>query len=111
MSSLQAQFQAERKQRAKYISFEDQKIAQNMATTLSGIINQEPKTADLLNYSQPPVQKQLLFDSIKWDGANFAYPVPESKGVPREENAGFVKRTVQSTCAVNEGIGNYRADL
>jgi hypothetical protein len=65
----------------------------------------------LLNYSLPPVQRQLLFDSIKWDGANIVFPVPEAKGVLREEKAGVARRAVESACAVNEGIAGLFHDV
>ncbi|KAA6362701.1 MAG: hypothetical protein EZS28_041773, partial [Streblomastix strix] len=56
-------------------------------------------------------QRQLLFDSIKWDGANIVFPVPEAKGVLREEKAGVARRAVESACAVNGGIAGLFHDV
>ncbi|KAA6333840.1 MAG: hypothetical protein EZS28_053121 [Streblomastix strix] len=86
ISSLQEHFQAECKKQAKFGNIEQQKIAQDVATTIFDII------------------MQLLFDTIKLDGPNIAFPVPEANGAFHEEKTGITRKLVVSAYSVNEGI-------
>ncbi|KAA6353330.1 MAG: hypothetical protein EZS28_051143, partial [Streblomastix strix] len=102
--SLQKQFQQERKRQAKFESLEEAKIAQDVATTLSGIIKQEAKDADMLAFQLQPIQRQKLFDEIARDGANVVFPVPSAEAALPEERGGLARKALESACAVNQGI-------
>ncbi|KAA6362034.1 MAG: hypothetical protein EZS28_042439, partial [Streblomastix strix] len=100
--SLQEQFQQERKRQAKFESLEEAKIAQDVATTLSGIIKQDAKEADMLAFQLQPIQRQKLFDEIAWDGANVVFPVPSAEATLPEERGGLARKALESACAVNQ---------
>ncbi|KAA6363072.1 MAG: hypothetical protein EZS28_041401, partial [Streblomastix strix] len=98
------QFQQERKRQVKFESLEEAKIAQDVATTLSGIIKQDAKDADMLAFQLQPIQGQKLFDEIAWDGANVVFPVPSAEAALPEERGGLARKALESACAVNQGI-------
>ncbi|KAA6346440.1 MAG: hypothetical protein EZS28_052092, partial [Streblomastix strix] len=100
--SLQEQFQQERKRQAKFESLEEAKIAQDVATTLSGIIKQDAKEADMLAFQLQPIQRQKLFDEIAWDGANVVFPVPSAEAALPQEKGSLACKALESACAVNQ---------
>ncbi|KAA6361457.1 MAG: hypothetical protein EZS28_043016 [Streblomastix strix] len=109
--SLQEQFHQERKRQAKFESLEEAKIAQDVATTLSGIIKQDAKDADMLAFQLQPIQRQKLFDEIAWDGANVVFPVPSAEAALPEERGGLIRKALESACAVNQGIAGLIHDI
>ncbi|KAA6361769.1 MAG: hypothetical protein EZS28_042705 [Streblomastix strix] len=109
--SLYEQFQYERKRQTKFESLEEAKIAQDVATTLSGIIKYDAKDTDMVAFQLQPIQRQKLFDEIAWDGANVVFPVPSAEATLPEERGGLSRKASESACAVNQGIAGLIHDI
>ncbi|KAA6384895.1 MAG: hypothetical protein EZS28_019579, partial [Streblomastix strix] len=101
---LQAQFQQQRLQYAKFNSIEDQMVAQDLSSTFEGILRQEAGKLDVLNYQMQPVARQKLFDEITWSGANTIFPMPEAPPALPEEGPGYARMTLEATSAVTQGL-------
>ncbi|KAA6369903.1 MAG: hypothetical protein EZS28_034571 [Streblomastix strix] len=109
--SLQEQFQQERNHQAKFESLEEAKIAQDVATTLSGIVKRDAKDADMLAFQLYPIQRQKLFDEIAWDGANVVFTVQSAETTLPEERSVLTRKVLESFCAVNQGITGLIHDI
>ncbi|KAA6399063.1 MAG: hypothetical protein EZS28_005413 [Streblomastix strix] len=109
--SLQEKFQQERKCQEKFESLEEAKIAQDVVTTLSGIIKQDAKDANMLAFQLQSIQRQKLFDEIVWDGVNVVFSVPSAEATLLEERFGLVRKVLESACAVNQGIAGLIHDI
>ncbi|KAA6381030.1 MAG: hypothetical protein EZS28_023441 [Streblomastix strix] len=101
----------ERKRQAKFESLEEAKIAQDVATMLYGIINQDAKDADMLTFQLQPIQRQKLFDEIEWNGANVVFPVLSAEAPLPVERSGLSHKALESACAVNQGITSLIHDI
>ncbi|KAA6373227.1 MAG: hypothetical protein EZS28_031247 [Streblomastix strix] len=89
------------------ISLQDQFHQEGLRWTMK----QDPAKTDMLEYQLQTIQGQQLFTEIAWDGANVVFPVPEAEAALPEEKAGFARRALQSSCAVNQGLAGIIHDI
>ncbi|KAA6393075.1 MAG: hypothetical protein EZS28_011393 [Streblomastix strix] len=93
-------------QYAKFNSIEDQKVAQDLTSTLEGILKQQAVKLDVLNYWIQSIARQRLFDEIAWSGDNTIFPKPEASPTLPDEGLGYARMTLESTSAVTQGLAS-----
>ncbi|KAA6371446.1 MAG: hypothetical protein EZS28_033028, partial [Streblomastix strix] len=101
---LQMQFQQQRQQYSKFNSLQDQKVAQDLVSSLQSVLKKDASKVDMLNYSLEPFARQKLFDEISWEGANVIFPMPEVGPLLPEEKAGYARRALESSATVVQGM-------
>ncbi|KAA6382995.1 MAG: hypothetical protein EZS28_021479 [Streblomastix strix] len=106
-TSFKEQFEQHKRKLAKFESTEDEQSGKELIETLEGLVGQDAKSFDPLNYQTSPVERQVLFDKVAWKGSNRIWNVPvvqplaegEMYHLPRKavESSGMVQQTILGT--------------
>ncbi|KAA6374456.1 MAG: hypothetical protein EZS28_030017, partial [Streblomastix strix] len=104
LNPLQVQFQQQRQQYSKFYSLYDQKVAQDLVSSIQYMLKKDASKIDMLNYKPEPFTRQKLFDEISWKGANVIFPMPVVELLLLEEKAGYAWRALESSAAVVQGM-------
>ncbi|KAA6391531.1 MAG: hypothetical protein EZS28_012941 [Streblomastix strix] len=88
----------------KFNSLQDQKVAQDLVSSLYGVLKKGASKVDTLINTLEPFARQKLFDKISREGANDIFPMPEVGPLLPEEQAGYARRALESSAAVVQGI-------